>query len=129
LSDQIHFLDFDNLSTIIYIDTPSCSLFFWALYTYRQEKQKKRKFCKFFSNWPFPGYHALRMHFVNKVKLHKFIKKFTIKLGSRGAGENQVLLGQHLFNPQVMKRDINADEGWFKMSGFIVTAKDLGETA
>jgi len=23
----------------------------------------------------------------------------------------QVLLGQHLFNPQVMKRDINADEG------------------
>jgi len=26
------------------------------------------------------------------------------------AGENQVLLGQHLFNPQVMKRDINADD-------------------
>jgi len=32
-------------------------------------------------------------------------------IGVTPVANRQVLLGQHLFNPQVMKRDINADEG------------------
>jgi len=35
--------------------------------------------------------------------------------------KNSDILNQPLTQPTFEKRDINANEGWFKMSGFIVT--------